>query len=136
MIRPFALLLGVAFLIAGIAGFAPFLVGPPDADHPLLIEAGHGYMFGLFPINYMHNFVHIAVGIWGLMSARSFAASLLFARGLAIFYGLLAVLGSIPATDTLFGLVPIHGHDVWLHGLTALAGAYFGWMLPRRMRGI
>ena len=42
-------------------------------------------------------------------------------------YGLLAVLGLIPATNTLFGFVPLHGHDVWLHAGTALIAAYFGW---------
>ena len=50
-----------------------------------------------------------------------------YARALAVFYGLLAVLGLIPAMNTLFGLVPIHGHDVWLHAGTALVAAYFGW---------
>ena len=27
-----------------------------------------------------------------------------------------------------FGLIPLHGNDVWLHGVLALAGIYFGWM--------
>jgi hypothetical protein len=37
------------------------------------------------------------------------------------------VLGLVPGLNTVFGLVPIHGHDVWLHAGTALAAAYFGW---------
>jgi hypothetical protein len=36
-------------------------------------------------------------------------------------------MGLIPALNTLFGLAPIHGHDVWLHGGTAIIAAYFGW---------
>jgi hypothetical protein len=43
-------------------------------------------------------------------------------------YGLLAILGLIPGTNTLFGLVPIYGHDVWLHALSALIAAYFGFV--------
>lgn len=43
------------------------------------------------------------------------------------FYGALAVMGLIPGLDTLFGLVPIFGHDVWLHAVTAAAAVYFGW---------
>lgn len=35
-------------------------------------------------------------------------------------YALLTVLGLIPATNTTFGLVPIDGHDVWLHALLAV----------------
>jgi Domain of unknown function (DUF4383) len=48
----------------------------------------------------------------------------------AVAYGLLVVLGLLPATQTTFGLVPIWGNDVWLHGLLAIAAAYFGFMAP------
>ncbi len=38
-------------------------------------------------------------------------------------------MGAIPATNTTFGFIPIFGNNVWLHGLTALIAAYFGyWM--------
>jgi hypothetical protein len=30
----------------------------------------------------------------------------------------------------MFGYIPIFGNDVWLHGLTALIAAYFGYMAP------
>ncbi|MGH8605414.1 MAG: DUF4383 domain-containing protein [Gammaproteobacteria bacterium] len=73
----------------------------------------------------MHNFVHLAIGAWGLASYSNYAAPRIFAAGLAIFYGLLAVMGLIPVLNTTFGLIPIFGHDVWLHALTALAAAYF-----------
>ena len=51
-----------------------------------------------------------------------------YARGLAIFYGLLAIMGLIPGLNTTFGLIPIFGHDIWLHALSALVAAYFGFM--------
>ena len=35
----------------------------------------------------------------------------MYGRGIAVFYGLLTVLGLIPATNTLFGLVPIHERE-------------------------
>ncbi len=34
-------------------------------------------------------------------------------------------MGLIPVLNTSFGLIPIFGHDVWLHALFALAAAYF-----------
>ena len=34
--------------------------------------------------------------------------------------------GLIPGLNTMFGLMPIHGNDVWLHALIAIAAAYFG----------
>jgi hypothetical protein len=129
MLLKFALIFGVIYLAVGILGFIPALVHPPADQAPqLLVEAGHGRLLGLFPINIMHNLVHVAIGIWGLASFRSATAALLYARGLAIIYGLLTVLGLIPATSTLFGLAPIHGLDVWLHAATALIAAYFGFM--------
>jgi len=30
----------------------------------------------------------------------------------------------------VMGIMPVYGHDVWLHGLTAAAAAYFGWREP------
>ena len=47
-------------------------------------------------------------------------------------YAVLVVLGLIPAVNTLFGLLPIHGHDVWLHAVLALPAAYFGFFGPRQ----
>ncbi len=130
LIQRFALVFGVIYVLAGIAGFVPGLVHE-HADHPrLAVDAGYGLLLGLFPINILHNLVHILIGVWGLLSFRSFAASLLFARGLAVFYGLLALLGLIPATSTMFGLVPIFGHDIWLHAASALVAAYFGFLMP------
>ena len=38
-------------------------------------------------------------------------------------YGLFTVMGLIPGLNTTFGLVPLYGHDVWLHALTAAAAA-------------
>jgi hypothetical protein len=131
MVQKFALIFGIVYLVVGILGFIPGLVTPPEAGHGLAIEAGHGRLLGLFPINLVHNLVHIAVGLWGLAGSRSFTGAVTFSRGLAVLYGLLTILGLIPATNTLFGLAPIHGNDVWLHALTALIAAYFGFMYRR-----
>lgn len=132
MVRTFALVLGVVYLLGGIAGFIPALVQPPTSGHDLVIEAGHGRVFGLFPVNVLHNIVHIGVGLWGIFSRGSVGAAVSFSRGLTIFYGLLALLGLVPAAETMFGLVPLHGNDVWLHAGTALLAAYFGWGPPAR----
>jgi hypothetical protein len=134
MLRKFALVFGVLYIIAGIMGFVPALVQPPhDAPH-LAVESGHGRLLGLFPINILHNAVHLLIGAWGILGSRSASAALIFARGLAIVYGLLAILGLIPATNTLFGLVPIHDHDVWLHAGSALIAAYFGFGPPAQAK--
>ena len=53
---------------------------------------------------------------------------------MAVSYALLTVLGLISATNTAFGLVPIWGLDVWLHGLLAVAAAYFGFAVASPSR--
>jgi hypothetical protein len=124
--RYFALISGAIYVLIGILGFIPGLVAAPGTAPDLVVNANYGYLMGLFPINLLHNIVHLAVGVWGLASYRSYSGARTYGRGLAIFYGLLAVMGLIPVLNTTFGLIPIFSHDVWLHALTALIAAYFG----------
>lgn len=124
--RTFAAVLGAVYTVVGILGFVPALLTPPPADAPrLAVDAAYGYFLGLFPVNVVHSLVHLAAGVWGLAAMRSWAQSLTYARGLAIIFGALTVLGLIPGLNSMFGLAPLWGHDIWLHGVTALAAAYF-----------
>jgi hypothetical protein len=123
--RTFALIAGIVYLLVGLLGFIGGLNVPPVDGPALSVPAGYGYLLGLFPVNILHNLVHLGIGAWGLASYRNYCPARTFAAGLAIFYGVLAVMGLIPAFNTTFGLIPIFGHDVWLHALTALAAAYF-----------
>jgi Domain of unknown function (DUF4383) len=61
--------------------------------------------------------------------------SRLYAETLAVWLGFLAILGLIPIANTLFGLMPIYGNDVWLHLGTAVAAAYFGFALDKGRLG-
>jgi hypothetical protein len=129
----FALIFGLVYLVGGLLGLVPAMLVPPPADAPPTTFAlVYGYLLGLFPVNIALSFVHVAVGGWGLSARRNHAHSLLYARSLAVLFGVLAVLGLLPMTNTLFGMMPIHGGDVWLHGLTAVIAAYFGWREPVR----
>jgi hypothetical protein len=94
----------------------------------LTMHNGYGHELGLFPINILHNIVHLLFGIWGVLAYRSYAGARTYFRAVAIIYGLLTILGLLPATNTTFGLIPIYGNDVWLHALLALVAAYFGWV--------
>ncbi len=127
-IRTFALIYGVVFLIAGAGGFIPGLLAPPH-DHPdMTLNTGFGYLMGLFPVNVLHNLVHLAFGVWGLAAYRSAGGARAYARGVAIIYAVLAVGGLIPGIRTTFGLIPLFGHDVWLHIVLAAGAAYFGFV--------
>src|SRR5207247_62799 len=111
-LRYFALVLGIIFLLVGVMGFIPALVTmPPDMTmHNVTVHQNHGYLLGLFPVNLLHNLVHILFGIWGIAAyATGFDASRLYARGVAIIYALLAIMGLFPQgnLNTTFGLIPI-----------------------------
>ena len=124
----FALLAGIAYLAAGVLGMVPAMLVSPPMDAPATtFTLLYGYLFGLFPVNALHSLVHLAIGAWGIAAWRGVAPAGLYARALALFFGLLAVLGLIPAANTLFGWLPIYGHDVWLHAGTSVLAAYFGW---------
>jgi hypothetical protein len=126
-VRYFALVYGIVFLLVGIAGFVPGLVAPPEAGRELVVNTGFGRLFDLFPVNVLHNLVHVLFGIWGLAACRTLSASRTYARAVAVIYGVLTVMGLIPVLATTFGLIPLYGHDVWLHALLAIVAAYFGW---------
>jgi hypothetical protein len=129
MIRKFALIFGILYLLVGVLGFIP---GANDHSHAgmpeLAVESSYGRLMGLFPVNALHNIVHMLIGAWGLLSSKSVPASRTFGKSLAVFYGLLAIMGLIPGLNTMFGLVPIFGHDVWLHALSAIVAGYFGFV--------
>lgn len=124
----FALVCGIGFLAAGVLGLVPVALQPPPAGAPATTFAVlYGYLLGLFPVNALHTAAHLAIGLWGIAAWAGALSALTYARSLAALYGALAVMGLVPGLDTVFGLIPLHGHDVWLHGATAALAAYFGW---------
>lgn len=129
--RTFALIFGIVFLLAGASGFMPGLLHPVPADAPpLTVTTGYGLVVGLLPVNLLHNLVHLLFGILGVVAFAGLFAPRVYAQIVAVAYGLLVVLGLLPATNTLFGLVPIYGNDVWLHVVLGVVAAYFGFMTP------
>ena len=133
MQRNCALALGVIFLLLGIAGFIPgfttlpgetFNSGIPlDAD--TIYTKGFSLLFGAFPTNFIHNLVHVSVGILGIAAATTGNAKL-YNRGFAISYALIFAMGLIPLAKTFFGLMPIFGNNIWLNGLSAAITGYYG----------
>lgn len=123
-IRRYCKVIGAIFLAVGILGFFPGVSHSPSHS---MEPSTTGMLFGLFPINGLHNLIHIAFGIWALTAAKSFDTARVFCMANAVIYAVFAVFGLIPGLQNLFGLVPLHGHDVWLHALIALSSAYFAW---------
>ncbi len=104
---------GWAFIVVGLAGFAA-TGASMEADHTLAPR-----LFGLFPVNVVHNVVHLIFGVWGVLAARSAGGARSYLVGAGLAYLILAALGYV-APDGL-GLVPIGGNDIGLHLFLGLA---------------
>ena len=131
--RTLALVFGIIFLLAGASGFIPGMLHPvPAGAPPLSVATGYGLVMGLLPVNLLHNLVHVLFGMLGVAAFAGVFAPRVYAQIVAVAYGLLGVLGLFSATNTLFGLVPIYGYDVWLHSFLGVVAAYFGFMAPPR----
>lgn len=127
-IRNFVFTIGILYLLIGLLGFFPALVSaPPPEAASVTVDSAYGYLLGLFPVNALHNLVHLMIGIGAFGAYRSIPKSITFSRGLAIILGVLAVMGVTPPLNTTFGLIPVFGHAVWLHAATAAIAAYFGY---------
>ena len=128
--RWLALVFGIAFVTAGLAGFLPVFTHPMPGDAPHLhVEAAYGLLIGLYPVNLIHSLFHLAVGLLGIAAFVRPSFALIYIRGFAIVLAALTVMGLLPGLDTLFGLAPLFSHDVWLHGIEALAAGYVGWVM-------
>jgi hypothetical protein len=130
-IQTFALIIGALYLAAGVLGFFPGVVSPVlPGDPALAVEMNYGYLFGIFPVNVLHNLVHVAIGGAALFAWSGMWSASTVARFIAVFYGALAIMGLIPGLNTMFGLTPLFSHDIWLHTASAAAAAYYGWAYP------
>jgi hypothetical protein len=114
-----ALVFGIVFLLVGILGLFVDDGMSMNAD----LETT-GRLFGLFPVNLLHNLVHLAFGVWGLAASRSHDGSRTYGKVGAVVYAALVLLALV--SPTMFGLVPIGSNDIWLHALLAIGLAYIG----------
>ncbi len=121
--------------ISGIVFILVSLLGIMAGGMPGMRMGGASVMLlGLFPVNLLHNLVHLAFGVWGVIAGRGERASVTYALGSGVAYMILGVVGMF--TDSLLGMVPIGGYDVVLHLVLAIALAGCGfwamWFAPQR----
>lgn len=125
MVRRVAMVFGILFLLVGILGLVSF------GGMSMAADPTPAMVLGMFPVNLLHNIVHILFGVWGLVAARSFAGAKLYAQVVGAIYLVLAICGFfIPTT---FGLMPIGGNDIWLHAVFGLVLAGVGYTAKEGM---
>ncbi|MCV7302316.1 DUF4383 domain-containing protein [Mycobacterium barrassiae] len=122
-----ALVVGVVFLAVGVLGFIPGIT----TNYDQLSFAGHhseAALLGIFNVSVLHNLVHLAFGIAGVVLARTFNGARMFLIGGGIVYLVLFVYGLVIDHHSAANFVPVNEADNWLHlvlgvGMVALGAA-------------
>jgi hypothetical protein len=115
-IQKLAGVFGIVFVLVALLGFITpnggMSMQPTD-------PATAAKALGIFPVNLLHNIVHLLFGLWGLAASRSWGGSKSYFTTSGIIYAVLTVCAFLSPTG--FGLVPIGGADVGLHAVLAIA---------------
>ncbi|WIA98732.1 DUF4383 domain-containing protein [Curtobacterium sp. MCBA15_012] len=131
-VQKVALVVGIVFLLVGIAGFVP---GLTSGD---LAGAGHGSMamlLGIFQVSVLHNVVHLLFGVVGLLAANRASGSRMYLVIGGIVYFVLWIYGLFTAGhSTGANFVPLNNADNWLHLVLAVGMVALGIVFPRGRR--
>lgn len=106
-----ARLMGIVFLLVGVAGFIPGVTTELYDGLEFAGKDGRAELLGVFEVSVLHNIVHGLFGIAGLALAATAAGARNFLIGGGAIYLLLVVIQAIGAGDW----VPLVGADLWLH---------------------
>ncbi len=118
-----AKLVGVVFLLVGIAGFIPGITTNLYDGLDFAGDGSEAELLGIFQVSVLHNIVHALFGV-GIFMAATPEGARTFLIGSGAIYVVLFLLGIVGGADW----VPINDADNWLHlGLAVgLLGLGFG----------
>jgi hypothetical protein len=115
-IQKLAGVFGIVFVLVALLGFITpnggMSMQPTD-------PATAAKVLGIFPVNLLHNIVHLLFGVWGLAASRSWGGSKSYFTTSGAIYAVLTVCAFLSPSG--FGLVPIGGADIGLHAVLAIA---------------
>ncbi|WP_157251383.1 DUF4383 domain-containing protein [Nonomuraea typhae] len=126
-----SMVIGVLFLLVGVLGFIPGITTGLDG----ITFAGHqsdAMLLGVFEVSILHNVVHLAFGLAGILLARTWQGARGFLVGGGVIYLLLGVYGLLITHDSALNFVPVNRADNWLHLGLALVMVLLGVVLGRR----
>ncbi|KMO84083.1 hypothetical protein MCHUDSM44219_00888 [Mycolicibacterium chubuense] len=121
----------MVFLAVGVLGFIPGIT----TNYDQLTFAGHhseAALLGIFNVSVLHNLVHLAFGVAGVMLARTFDSARSYLIGGGVVYLLLFVYGLVIDHDSAANVVPVNDADNWLHLFLSIAMIGLGVALGRR----
>lgn len=86
MFKLLAILFGIAFIFAGVAGFMPAFTT-------------NGALLGIFEVDAMHNIVHIASGVVAIMASTNLKWTKLYFLIFGLVYLLVGIVGFVRGGD-------------------------------------
>lgn len=132
--KNFALIGGLIMSIMGIISFIPAM-NVTEGLPPLIVNTSYGMFLDIFPMNVFNKAALIifgAAGMWAYFTPENnLYYTSIYAKVVFWVMGALAVLGLFPQTNTLFGYWPLFGFEIIAHGIFALAGAYYGYIVNK-----
>jgi len=106
-----ARLVGIVFLLVGIAGFIPGITTNLYDGLEFASNDGDAELLGIFKVSVLHNIVHGLFGIAGLALAATASGARTFLIGGGAVYLALFLLGILGGGDW----IPANDADNWLH---------------------
>ncbi|CAM2910579.1 DUF4383 domain-containing protein [Williamsia muralis] len=125
-----ALAVGAVFLLVGILGFIPGIT----TDYDTMSFAGHhseAKLLGIFNVSILHNLVHVAFGVAGIVLARAAATAKSYLIVGGVIYLALWLYGLVIDKDSAANFVPVNSADDWLHFALGVGMVALGVLLGR-----
>lgn len=126
-----ARLVGVVFLLVGIAGFIPGITTNLYDGLEFAGNDGNAELLGVFKVSILHNLVHGLFGVAGLALAATASGARTFLVGGGAIYIVLWLLGLLGGADW----IPSNNADDWLHFVLGVGMIGLGLALTRE-RGV
>src|SRR5687767_12028822 len=109
-VQTVARLVGLVFLLVGIAGFIPGITTNLYDGLDFAGDGSEAELLGIFQVSVLHNIVHLLFGV-GLFMAATPEGARNYLIGAGVIYLVLFVLGILGGADW----VPANNADDWLH---------------------
>ncbi len=117
-LRVFAVLFGIVFIAAGVAGFIPSLVTD-------------GKLLNLFTADSMHSIVRLAIGVLALLCSTNAKIAKVFFIIIGLVFAALAVLGFMHREDLIMNM-HMNMNDNYLHTGLAVVALFLGFFCKAR----
>jgi uncharacterized protein DUF4383 len=130
LVQNVARLVGIVFLLVGIAGFIPGLTTNLYDGLEFAGNDGTAELLGIFQVSVLHNIVHGLFGLAGLALAATPSGARTYLIGGGAIYLALFVIGIIGGGDW----IPVNDADNWLHLLLGAGMIGLGVLTTRESR--